>query len=99
MWSWLAQIGLDDPWLVGDFVGRPLGDLLAEVEDDDPVANRPNGAHVVLDVEHRYACVAVLADERQHALELDRREPATNLVEAEQPRPGRQRPTHFEQLQ
>src|SRR5437868_12825283 len=44
----LAEIGLDDPRIVSDFVGGALGDLLAEVEHDDAIADGADRTHVVL---------------------------------------------------
>src|SRR5207244_5929885 len=43
----LAEIGLDDHRIVADVVGRPLRDGLAEVEDDDPLADSHHQLHVV----------------------------------------------------
>src|SRR3981081_944019 len=36
----LAKIRLDYPWIVGDVIGRPFGDLLAEIQYDHAVADR-----------------------------------------------------------
>ena len=43
--------------------GRALGDLLAEVEHDDPVGDAHDQAHVVLDEQHGEPSVADLADQ------------------------------------
>src|SRR5439155_24636431 len=95
----LSQIRLDDQWILGDLVGRALGNLLTEVEHDDSVADRADGAHVVLDVQHGDTAVADLANECQHAIELDWRESAAHFVKAQQPRPGSYRASHFQQLE
>src|SRR5260370_34197146 len=83
----LSKIGLDDVWILGDFVGRALSNLLTEVENDNPVADRANRAHVVLDVQQGDPAIADRANERQHAVELDWRESAADFVEAQQARP------------
>ncbi len=41
-----------------DLVGRALGDLLAVVEDGDPVADAHHDPHVVLDEQDRQAELA-----------------------------------------
>jgi hypothetical protein len=38
--------------------GRPFGDLAAEIENDDLIAQRANEMHVVLDYEQRDRAVA-----------------------------------------
>src|SRR5512136_44252 len=45
----LTEIGLDDPFVVDDFVGQPLGDLLAVIEYDDLVGDRHDPFHDMLD--------------------------------------------------
>ena len=44
-----------------DLVGRALGDLLAVVEDGDPVADAHDHPHVVLDEQDRQAELACAA--------------------------------------
>ena len=43
------QVGLDHPRVGLDLGGRALGDLLAEVEDGDPVGDAHHEVHGVLD--------------------------------------------------
>ena len=50
-----AEVGLDDPGIGADLGGRALGDLLAVVEDRDPVADAHDDPHVVLDEQDREA--------------------------------------------
>ena len=45
-----------------DLGGRALGDLVAEVEDDDAVADRGDQGDVVLDHQHRQAALASQPD-------------------------------------
>src|SRR4029453_9966540 len=49
----LAQIDLEHGGIGLDFRRRALGDLLAVVENDDPVGHAHDEAHVVLDDEDR----------------------------------------------
>src|SRR5712692_5805761 len=57
-----ALVGLDDP-------GRPLGDLVAVVENEHDLAQPHDDLHVVLHEQHRLALVA----EAAHGLEQDQR--------------------------
>src|SRR5882724_121503 len=50
-----AKIGLDDPGVAPDGGGRPLGDLLAVVQDDHALGDVHHDVHVVLDQEHGLA--------------------------------------------
>src|SRR5262245_52108248 len=45
----LAEIRRDDPAIGAHLVGLALGDLLAHVEDRDPIRDVHDHAHVVLD--------------------------------------------------
>src|SRR6266852_4968977 len=59
-----AQVGADDVGVLLDHGRWALGDLPAEVEDDDAVGDLHDEAHVVLDEQHRHgAAVADGADE------------------------------------
>src|SRR5579859_3013859 len=93
------EVRLDDARIVGDLVGRSVGDLLAEVEHDDAIANRPNRAHVVFDVQDGRTSGADVAHECQHPVELDWCETAADLVQTQQSWSGGQRAANFEQLQ
>ena len=86
------QVGGDDLRVVAD-LGRPaLGDLPAELQHDDPVADAHDQPHVVLDEQHGDAGVADLADQVEQRRLLGRVEPGRRLVQAQQRRLGGQRP-------
>ncbi len=70
-----------------DLFGRPVGDLLAVIEDDDVVGDAHHHAHVVLDEQN--GDVVLLADRIEELVEplaLAGVEPGGGLVEAEQER-------------
>src|SRR5690242_14759121 len=94
-----AEVSLDDPRIGADLRRGPFGDLLTEVEHDDPLADRADRAHVVLDVQDRRALRVQVADQLQDAIELDRRHAAPDLVEAYELGPGRERAGELEQLE
>src|ERR1700730_16643039 len=58
------EVCLDDTRVLTDLERLALGDLLAVVEDDDPIAHLHDHAHVVLDKEDREALVAEARDQR-----------------------------------
>ena len=78
---------------VGPDLGRrPFGDLLAVVEDRDPVADAHDHAHVVLDEQDRQAqLVPDPAEEGHHRGRLGRVHARRRLVEQQQLGPGRER--------
>src|SRR5579875_3664135 len=53
----VTEVCRDDARVRADGLGRPVGDDLAEFEDDHPVADAEHQAHVVLDEQHRLARV------------------------------------------
>src|SRR5258705_3072642 len=57
------QIGRDHPRVVPHLGRDPLGDLLAELQHHDPVADPHHQAHYVLDEQHGNPAVADLADQ------------------------------------
>src|SRR5437879_4914821 len=75
---------------------RPLGDLAAEVEHDDPVAHAHDEPHEVLDHQDRGAAVADTLDQPDRLHDLRRGQPRVDLVEEQQPRAGRERARQLE---
>src|SRR4030095_5751371 len=66
-----AQVGFDHLRVVAHFGRRAVADLLAVVEDDDPVAQVHHNAHVVLDQDDRRPELVVdVEDEAAHVLLL-----------------------------
>src|SRR5664279_1303779 len=64
-----AQVGADDFRVVAHLIRQPIADLLAIVEDDDPVADVHDDAHVVLDQHDGSAELVVdVEDEAAHVL-------------------------------
>ena len=96
--SLLAEIGLDDAPVAGDLGGRPLGELLAVVQHDEPVGERHDRLHHVLDDEQAHAGGVHAADERDDLVDLRRIEPGHDLVEQEELRPGGEAARHLEPL-
>src|SRR5258706_14152547 len=85
------QVSRDHARVVTDLGRDPLGDLLAELQDYDPVADPHHQAHVVLDEQHGHPGIADLADQREEVRLLRRVEAGGRLVQADQARPGGQR--------
>src|SRR5437870_1883809 len=53
--EFLAEVGIDDAAVADDVGGRPLGDLLAVMQDDHPLGHAHDDGHDVLDHEQRHA--------------------------------------------
>src|SRR5262245_24570029 len=66
------QIRVDDPRVLPHLGGQALRDLLAELENDDPVADAHDQTHVVLDQQNRDAGVPDPADQFQQPILLRR---------------------------
>src|SRR5438445_352589 len=80
-----AEVGLDDPRIVADRVGRALGDLLAEVQHGHAVGDSHHHRHVVLDQQQgEPALEDDLADEGGGVARLARRHAGGGLVEQQQ---------------
>src|SRR2546426_943061 len=80
-----AEVGLDDPRIVADRVGRALGDLLAEVQHRHAVGDSHHHRHVVLDQQQgEPALEDDLADEGGGVARLARRHAGGGLVEQQQ---------------
>ncbi len=77
--------------------GRAFGDLLAEVEHGDRVADAHDDVHVVLDQDQRDAMVADLADDRHQLLDVGRGEAGGRLVEQQELRIESQSAADLEQ--
>src|SRR6266481_3308825 len=93
------EIGFDDALIVADVARRTFGDLLAEAQDRDPVRNRHDQLHHVLDQDDRE-----LAPPRQVEQELVDEgylavaQAGGRLVEQQEPRFAGQRTRKVEQL-
>src|SRR5579859_2625671 len=91
-----SQVGLDHG-RVGLDLGRPaLGDLAAEVEHGDAVADAHHQAHVVLDEQHGRTAVADLADELLQGDLLRGVHARGRLVQHQQPGLGGEGPGDLE---
>src|SRR5881628_3518814 len=91
-----AEVRPDDLRVPPDLGRRPLGDLAAEVEHDDPVAHAHDEPHEVLDHQDRGAAVADTLDQPDRLHDLRRGQPRVDLVEEQQPRAGRERARQLE---
>jgi len=49
----LPEIGLDHPRILAHFVGMPLGDFLAVIQNVYPMRDSHHHAHIVLDEKNR----------------------------------------------
>ena len=85
-----AQIGLDDLGVLLDFRRRTLGDLLPEVQDDDPVRNVHHGRHVMLDKQNGDAAVPDLSDDLDRPPGFVMVHPGEGFVEKQDRRVRRQ---------
>src|SRR5512133_1332145 len=77
----LSQVCLDHPLVLRDFRGRPLGDLLAVVQDDYPLGYIHSRGHDVLDHDQRDPAVPQPLDDAQHLHELRGVKSRHHLVE------------------
>src|SRR5262245_22681949 len=96
----LAEVGLDDPRVLGHLARRPLGDLLAVVEHHHAVDHAHERGHDVLDPHDRNA--EFTPDPPQHvggAGHLGGVEAAQALVGEQQHRAGGQGPRQLELLE
>src|SRR6267378_677226 len=95
----LTEVRLDHPWISPYLVGCAFGDLLAHVEDGDPVGDVHDHAHIVLDQDHGDAPLLVdVEHEARHVLLLLVVAPAHRLVEEEDLRVQRQRAAELDAL-
>src|SRR6185436_7021752 len=103
-----TQISLDHLFVLHDVGGRPVGDDLAVIDDDDAVRDRHQLLQLVLDHEHRGALgmqppeapALVQPPHRfREQLGLRRIEPAERLVEQQQLGLGGDGARHLEALQ
>jgi len=79
--------------------GRPVGDLLASAQHDDPPRQIHQRPHDVLDHQERDALAPEPPDQRHGALGLRRVEPGHQLVEQQEPRRGGERARQLEALE
>src|SRR3989475_7207559 len=94
----LAEVGLDDALVAQDDVWRPIGKRPAEVEDDDPLTHADDHTHHVFDEDDGHAGVANGAHDVERVVDLDVVEAGHDLVEQQQPGPGRHGPGDLESL-
>src|SRR5947208_13997322 len=93
----LPEVGLDHLLVPRDLRRRALGDLLAVVEDDDPLGERHDDLHDVLDHAERQPEPGVDPPHQVHrGRRLRGRQPRHGLVEQEQTRLGAERPRDLE---
>src|SRR2546425_322933 len=94
------QVRLDDARVMLDRLRRPLGDLLAVMEDDETLGEGHDHLHVVLDDQERHATLS-----HQCSARSDRRvrfqlaHARRRLVEEEEPRTRGQRSGQVDALQ
>src|ERR1700704_4540965 len=84
------QVGLDHGRVGLDGGGQALGDLAAEVEYGDTVADPHHQAHIMLDQQHCRPAVTDLANELLEGHLLGRVHPGGRFVEQEEPGLGGQ---------
>src|SRR5258708_12833826 len=82
-----AEIRLEHGRIAGHRLGRPLGDLAAEIEHNDPPRDPHDEAHVVLDQEDRDAAPVDRADDLRQPTSLGHAEPAPPSVNQPHARP------------
>src|SRR6266545_3307528 len=75
------QVRLDHMRVVADLLRLPLGDLLPEVEDRDPVRDPHDYLHVVLDQQDRDPFVSDPLDQPHQGRLLSRVHPGRRLVQ------------------
>src|SRR6266540_1124283 len=93
-----SQVRSDDVGMAQHLGRHPVRDLLAEVDDGDPVGHLLDEPHVVLDEEDREPVRAPQPlQELDEALLLDGVEPGGGLVEEQELRVARQRPGDLDQ--
>src|SRR6266850_2190049 len=97
MRSMTTQVGVHHRRVRADLVGQAVGDLRAEVEDDDTLRERQQEMHVVLDQEHGDATRGDAADDLGEPCALARREARRRLVEQDEARLAGERARDFEQ--
>ena len=86
-----AEVGLDHGRMNADFAGRPLGDLAAEIEHGEAIAEPHDEVHVVLDQQDGEAAAAQRLQQCGKRGGLGRIHSGRGLVEQEQLRIRRQR--------
>src|SRR3972149_5504186 len=91
-----AKVRLDHPLVRLDDSGRPLGDLLPVVQDEDGLAELHDDLHVVLDDQDGLALVPEARDGRQELVQERAVHPGRRLVQQDQLR-GRHQ--HADELQ
>src|SRR4051812_8834455 len=95
----LSDVGLDDARVGLRLGGRPLHELGAVVEHDDPVGEGGDEAHVVLDDDDGDVVVPAQAPDRaDQLLDLGVRQAGGRLVEQQQPRLHEQRAAQLDGL-
>ena len=83
----VPEVGAHHGGVGADRVGGAAGDDLPEVQHHDPVADRHDEVHVVLDEQHGHA-LGEAADPGAERVHLALGQPAGGLVEQQEPRLG-----------
>src|SRR5882672_3614887 len=97
MRSMATQVGVHHRRVRADLVGQAVGDLRAEVEDDDTLRERQQEMHVVLDEQHGDATCGDAPDDLREPRALRRRQARRGLVEEDEARFSGQRARDLEE--
>src|SRR5436309_5308767 len=91
-----AEVGFDDPLIPLDRRGRPFGDRLAVIEDEDVLAHRHHDLHVVLDEQNGPAGGAEPPHRVEQVVEERPVDAGRRLVEEDQARLHHEDPGQLE---
>src|SRR6266487_2947192 len=94
----LSKVALHDLGIAEHVLGRSLADHLAGVHGHDPVRDRPDGPHVVLDHQDSQPVLAKLPDEVDDLIDLVGARAAGYLIQEEQGRVDDERPATSRRL-
>src|SRR5262249_52349971 len=94
--SLFAKVGLLDPGVSEDLVRSAFGDLLARVEDGDPLAEAHHRSHDVLDHDDGDPAAVELEEDGEDVVDFGAGEPRHRFVRDEEPWAGRHRPRQLE---
>src|SRR5262249_61720611 len=86
--SLFAKVGLLDPGVREDLVRPAFGDLLARVEDGDPLGEAHHGSHDVLDHDDGDPAAVELEEDGEDVVDFGAGEPRHPLGRGGEPRAG-----------